>query len=360
MSRGFASMAPPRMEVYQIDPLLDDRWPRFLDCQPKASVFHTRAWLESLAKTYGYRPVVFTPDPPDAPLNNGIVFCEVNSWLTGRRLVSLPFSDHCEPLVRSAQDFHFLLDEIQKCQPGHWKYVEIRPWSGWSRCIEGQSGFAAGSRYVIHMLDLKPSLEELYHRFHGDSIRRKITRAERERLSYEEGRSEVLLKKFYQLLLMTRRRHRLPPQPLNWFCNLVSCLGETLKIRVASKASQPIASIVTLRYKHALVYKYGCSDVRLHNLGGMALLFWKAIQEAKQAGLQQMDFGRSDCQNLGLIAFKDHWGATRSELTYLRFPAQQTASADARNGMQFAKRAFAHTPDRILVLTGKLLYRHMG
>lgn len=348
------------MTLYQVDPLCDARWLQLVDSHPQASIFHTRAWLDSLAKTYGYRPVVFTSDPPDTPLNNGIIFCEVNSWLTGRRLVSLPFSDHCEPLVRNAQDFHFLLTEIGKYQSGRWKYVEIRPYSGWSRCLKEQSGFGGGSRYLLHILDLKPSLEELYRRFHGDSVRRKITRAERERLIYEEGRSEVLAKKFYRLLLMTRRRHRLPPQPLDWFRNLVSCLGEMLKIRVVSKDGLPIASILTLRYKHALVYKYGCSDARFHNLGGMALLFWKTIQEAKLAGLQQMDFGRSDYQNPGLIAFKDHWGTTRSELIYFKCPAKQAASADAMNGMRYAKRAFAYAPDGVLVLTGKLLYRHMG
>ena len=33
-----------------------------------------------------------------------LCFAEMKSWLTGRRLVSLPFSDHCEPLVDSEED----------------------------------------------------------------------------------------------------------------------------------------------------------------------------------------------------------------------------------------------------------------
>ena len=43
--------------------------------------------------------VVYTTSPPSLPLSNGIVLCEINSWLTGRRMVSVPFSDHCEPLL---------------------------------------------------------------------------------------------------------------------------------------------------------------------------------------------------------------------------------------------------------------------
>ena len=91
-------------------------------------------------------------------------------------------------------------------------------------------------------------------------MQRKIKRAEREGLTYEEGQSDSLLAKFYQLLLFTRRRHGLPPQPVAWFRNLITCLGDKVKIRVASKDGCPVASMLTLRHKQVLVYKYGCSD----------------------------------------------------------------------------------------------------
>src|SRR5438034_5555456 len=94
-----------------------------------------------------------------------------------------------------------------------------------------------------------------------------------------------------------------------------------MKLRIASKAGQPIASIVTLSFRDVLVYKYGCSDERFHNLGGMHLLLWKAIQEGKSNGAREFDLGRSDRDNPGLITFKDRWGATRSQLTYWRYPA---------------------------------------
>ena len=349
-----------QQRLFQLDPLSDSRWPPFVDGHPAASVFHTPEWLQSLVKTYGYRAVVFTFDPPGEPLTHGIVCCAVNSWLTGRHVVSLPFSDHCEPLVESPQDLDDLLGALQKQETTRWKYVEIRPRSNRAWDMESHSGFGAGDRYFLHILDLRPGLDELYRGFHEDSVRRKIRRAEREGLAYEEGRSEALLGKFYRLLLLTRRRHHLPPQPLTWFRNLLICLGGRLKIRVALKDGQPIASILTLRYKHTLVYKYGCSDARFHNLGGMALLFWKAIQEAKQAGLAEFDFGRSDVDQPGLIIFKDRWGTARSTLTYLRHPARDPHSAGARRRMRLAGRVIAHAPDGVLAMAGKLLYRHIG
>jgi hypothetical protein len=109
-----------------------------------------------------------------------------------------------------------------------------------------------------------------------------------------------------------------------------------------------------------VVYKYGGSDARLNNLGGMALLFWKTIQEAKQAEAEEFDLGRSDCDNLGLIAFKEHWAADRSTLTYWRCPVvARPASTDGWR-IRFAKQMFARLPDGVLTLAGKLLYRHIG
>src|SRR5437764_1903006 len=90
--------------VHQIQPLRDTRWDGFLKRHPRASVFHTTAWLEALRRTYGYEPVVYTTTPSGLDLTNALVFCRVESWLTGRRLVSLPFADHCEPLLDGPGD----------------------------------------------------------------------------------------------------------------------------------------------------------------------------------------------------------------------------------------------------------------
>src|SRR4051812_6985678 len=117
------------MPVYEVDPLQDPRWPELLERDERSTVFHTRGWLEALKRTYGYTPIVLTTSPQNQELRNGIPFCIVDSWLTGRRLVSLPFSDHCEPLTTPA-DFQeiaqFLAAQIKEKR---WKYAELRPFS---------------------------------------------------------------------------------------------------------------------------------------------------------------------------------------------------------------------------------------
>src|ERR1039457_6058122 len=91
-----------------MQPLEGPRWSKFLERHPRASVFHSVPWLQALRRTYGYVPVAITETASGGDLQNGIVFCCVNSWLTGRRLVSLPFSDHCEPLLDANEDISAL------------------------------------------------------------------------------------------------------------------------------------------------------------------------------------------------------------------------------------------------------------
>jgi lipid II:glycine glycyltransferase (peptidoglycan interpeptide bridge formation enzyme) len=137
-------------------------------------------------------------------------------------------------------------------------------------------------------------------------------------------------------------------------------MGDRVSIGLASKDGRPVAGIVLLRHRDTLVYKYGASDARFHNLGSMPFLFWHAIREAKAAGVRRLDLGRSDSDNAGLITFKDRLGAERSTLTYVRYPAPADAQVRPYPQVGVAKRMFARLPDRLLAATGRVLYRHIG
>ena len=344
------------MKVYTIDPLRDPRWAEFINRHSSASVFHSPSWLEAVRRTYGYTPVVYTTSPPSAPLSNGIVLCEIRSWLTGHRMVSVPFSDHCEPLLDSPDAGCAIVEELRKAvAAGKWKYLELRPMSEWP-ALNG----AVKSIFYFHMLDLRPSEDELLRQTHKTCVQRAIRRADREGLVYESGNSERLLHAFYRLMVQTRRRHQLPPQPLQWFRNVAACMGDRLQIRVAFKDGKEIASILTLQHKDVVVYKYGCSDTAFQNLGGTQFLFWKTIVEAKAAGLTCIDFGRSDADNPGLIAFKDRWGAKSSQLTYLRWSRKPAPDVTSRRSSGLVKQFFALMPDAVLQATGRILYPHVG
>lgn len=120
-----------RAEASVLDPLRDPRWSEFIERHPDASIFHSTAWLEALRRTYGYEPLVVTTSGINERLLNGIVLCRVRSWATGSRLVSLPFSDHCEPLVDDRRDLETLITFLKaEVERGRYRYLEMRPLRG--------------------------------------------------------------------------------------------------------------------------------------------------------------------------------------------------------------------------------------
>ena len=346
------------MAVYEVDPIRDPRWHDFLQRDSRASVFHTPGWLQALAQTYGYEPVALTTCAPRRELTNAMVFCRIHSWLTGRRLVSLPFSDHCDPLVNHPDDLgeisQFLNAGINR---DHLRYVELRP----QESLDELAGrFSPLRTLCFHALDLRPAASQLFDRLHKDCIRRKIRRAHRESLTYERGTSPALLHQFYKLFVATRKHHGLPPSPFAWFQSLKDCMGPALQVRIATKDDQPVAGVLSLSFKNTVFYKYGASDARFNNLGGMPFLLWTTILESKLDGKEQFDLGRSEPDNAGLIAFKDRWGSARSTITYWSSPACVSQAHPEHWKLQLAKGLCALTPAPIRIAAGNVLYRHVG
>lgn len=349
------------MRIYQIDPIKDARWSDFITRHVKASVFHSVGWLKALRRTYAYEPVVFTTSSPSNELSNCAVFCRVHSWITGGRLVSLPFSDHCEPLCDSNDQLAFLVRYLQTCMEHEdLRYLEVRPVNGGFGETGKANGFRPAASYYLHVLDLRGELQEVFQNFDKDCVQRRIHRAERAGLTEKCGRSDSLLRDFYRLFVKTRGRRGLPPSPYSWFRNLVECSGEALEIRVAYRGKIPVAAVLTLHFRDVVYYKYGCSDAQFNMLGAVPWLLWNAIAWAKWRGASQFDMGRTEEQNAGLLTFKNHWVSQPQRLIYWRFPDGPSLESAGDWKLGLAKRVFSLMPGSLRTVAGSIIYRHMG
>jgi hypothetical protein len=350
-----------RPRVYEVDPLNDRRWKDLVKSHPNASIFHSVGWLDSLSRTYGYEPVVYTTSSPTSELENGLLFCRVRSWATGNRIVSLPFSDHCAPLCDPGEEFDRLIqcmhiDRIRQ----EWDYLEVRPAGGNFENSVKKRGFKSAGKYVLHRVDLEPKEEEIFRRLHKNSIRGRVRHAERVGVVEVRGNSQKLLREFYWLLVRTRARQNLPPQPYAWFKNLVDRTGDAMDLRLAYMGNVPVAAVMVLHFKDTSYYKYGCSDERFHKLGAMPFLLWRALLNAKSIGSKTLDLGRTDHGHRSLIAFKNHWASVSESLTYWTFPSKVSLTAVKDWKLTMVNRICAHMPHRILAAAGSLIYRHAG
>src|SRR5512136_2928209 len=94
--------------VALIDPVEDKRWDNFVEHHPFGWVCHLSGWKKALERSFkhlkGHYLVLFSNDAIRAALP---VF-EVKSWLTGKRMVSIPFATVCDPLISNSNEMEVL------------------------------------------------------------------------------------------------------------------------------------------------------------------------------------------------------------------------------------------------------------
>ena len=76
----------------RVSPLEKPGWDKMVMTHRDASFFHSKSWAGVLHDTYGHTPHYFCTGN-DEQLSAVLPVMEVNSPLTGRRGVSLPFTD---------------------------------------------------------------------------------------------------------------------------------------------------------------------------------------------------------------------------------------------------------------------------
>jgi hypothetical protein len=310
-----------------------------------------------LQHAYGFRPEyqVLRRESGDAAL---MPLMEVDSWLTGRRGVSLPFTDACAPLCRTPDDLQPVLHAAeQRGLERNWTHLEVR---GHPDDIAGQS--LSMATYVGHQLALVEDLADLWAGL-DPATRRAVRRAREQGVEVTMSTAAADLATFYDLLGVTRRRHGLPPQPWSFFARVHEHLiaAGHGHVWLARHDGIPVAGAVFLTFGDNVVYKWGASLESHQQLRANNLVMWEAIAWHAQHGYAVFDFGRTSCANEGLRRFKRGWGATEHPVTYLRVDlatGRRVTPQDRTTGWHTT--LFRHAPPAVARWIGNLLYRHVA
>ncbi|MCD4671514.1 MAG: GNAT family N-acetyltransferase, partial [Anaerolineaceae bacterium] len=302
---------PPTNPLHTIDPQ-DPRWFKFIEAQPDAVIFHHPAWIGVLAQTYKYHPFILAHCNDNGEILAGLPVMEVNSRLTGRRWVSLPFSDYCQPLAISDNALQAFTDRliILGSQP-EVPRIELR----WQ--FPPKHEISTYSPHVLHLHHLDPDFAVVQNNIHK-RMRKYIRRAERNDLRVEFGTKLQDMRKFYQLQLETRRRHGLPIQPRKFFDLLGSqVLDKGLGfVIIAYQNERMLAGLVLLHYQQTMTKKYGADTRNYGKLQPNYILDMTALRWAHKNGFKTIDYGRSAIDNIGLRKYKSRFGATEIPLHY--------------------------------------------
>jgi hypothetical protein len=339
-----------------VNPLQIPNWDELILSHPDAGVFHSSGWARVLSEAYGFKPTYF------ASFNNGGVnavlpFMDVRSILTGRRGVSLPFTDYCRPLLSSASDLHTALTAvIQHGKKVNWSSIQVRG-SG-VNVLEAKPS----SIFHHHTLDLgcgETALRSaLPHR-----TGRNITKAIKAGVRVTMETSGEALQQFCRLNDLTRRMLGLPLQPIQFYEKLLKHLvfKGMGTIALAWYGKMAIAGAIFLTFGDQVIYKYGAKERRYRQLCANNLIMWEAIRLYTRKGYRSFCFGRTEPDNDGLLQFKRGWGAVEETLSYYKYDLKQRAFVQAQSQTTgLHNRVFRAMPTAVLRLAGYFLYRHVA
>jgi hypothetical protein len=339
-----------------VNPLEYPEWDDLLLSNDECSLFHASCWARVLRESYGYKPLYFV-STNHGELTVLIPLMEVKSLLTGKRGVSLPFTDYCDAIVPKAEQpqdiLHSLIDEGRKRR---WKYLEMRCGNdiAWNHI--------PSSVYYGHMLDLTEGEGAVLSHLR-DSTRRNIRKADMRGVRVALNPSAESMAEFYRLNCRTRKMHGLPPQPYRFFkClyDFVISKGHGL-MACAIFEEKMIAGAIYLHWGNRAIYKYGASDRRYQSLRANNLIMWEAVRWYIQNDFTSLCLGRTEPENNGLLQFKSGWGAVERSIRYYRYDLEKQKFVHIDSGITgFHNRIFRSIPLPLLRATGDLLYRHMG
>src|SRR5439155_2353435 len=159
-SLGIASgrKATFKGSAQRLSPLEKPEWDKLVISHRDASFFHSASWAGVLHDTYGHAPHYFCT-VNDERLSAVLPVMEVNSPLTGRRGVSLPFTDECRFLSDDSITAEAVFREVLNFgRKRKWKYIECRGINNFSKTASPSLSFFG------HVLPLSDREDRMFAR----------------------------------------------------------------------------------------------------------------------------------------------------------------------------------------------------
>lgn len=350
-------------KVIAIDPMKDSRWDAFVMTHQHGTIYHHSIWKELIQRTYGYTSYFLMLEDLQKNILGILPLFHVRSWLTGNRLVSIPFAHACGPLAYSSESVGKLVDyAVRYARDEKSDYLEIR--------TQGNTAALSSSDLVKHsyfssfVLQLNTDPLSLWPKFGKKSIQYSIKKAQKSDISIVSAESFHELEAFYELNLKTRRKHGMPPQPFSFFENLWTLLGMEgmAKVLMAEHKGEYIAGIMWFAFKDTIIYMYNVSEQEYLHLCPNHLLLWEAIQWACRSGYRLFDFGRTSPDNQGLWNFKRRWGTNEVPITHYYWPhiAGPASTEESSIKFQILTSFWRRLPVILTRAFAPYLYKHLG
>jgi hypothetical protein len=339
-----------------INPLQHPNWNELLSTSNDASFFHSINWAQTIYNTYQYKPLYLSLIENNK-LQALLPLFEINSKITGKRAVSLPFTDFCDAITSPKCSLENLLNyAIEYGKKEQWDSFEFR---GGRIDFENVSPSAT---FYYHQLELYKDHNKIFSTFRK-STQRNIKKANKLGLEIQINNSKNAVKEYYRLHGITKKRHGIPVQPSQFFENIYeNIIAKGFgNVALAYFEGNCIAGAIFFNYGPQAIYNFGASDFKYQHLRPNNFLMWEAIKWYADNGFSSFCYGITDTTNSGLAQFKAGMSTTEETISYYNYNFKTNSYVvDDATITNFRRKIFKNMPISMLKFAGKYLYKHYG
>ncbi len=300
--------------IVEIDPLNDPRFSELEKRTPYGSIFTSAKWLRVLQRTYDFSIRGTAIEDASGRLTGALAHVCVSD-MRGKRLVSLPFSDYCDPLVADPSVWSQLVSAlVQQRIPLTFRCLH-------NETVLGNPSFKQFKDAKWHSVDLTRSLDEIWNSVESSS-QRAMRKAQKQGVQVRKAESKKDLRTFYELHAGVRnQKYRMLAQPYSFF----DCIWDEFLeeghgfLLLAEVDGQVVAGTMYLRHGQTIYYKFNASDLGQLQFRPNDLLVWEGIRRAKEEmDCSSFDFGLSDSDQDGLLRFKRKFATEEKTIRFMQ------------------------------------------
>ena len=345
------------------------QWDEYVERHPLGWISHLSSWKRAIEEAFPHIKghCLVLQDAISDQILGGMPVYLVSSRFKGNRLVSVPFSTLCDPLLDSPdlmEPLWIRLEELRRRTNA--TLTEIRTFQ--CGLIGPKTLPCQVSRtYVNHSISLDRDLSKVFAALHRTSTKQAVRRALRTDLRLELEQPENARERFYELYQNTRKKIGLPPLPVRFFDSLWKEFHASGKVKILSAklGDRWVAALLVYAYKGRMSAEALGWDTAYADLNPTWFLFWQAIKLAHESGFRVFDFGRTHHANKGLMDYKRRWGADAADLPiyYLAEDSKVSVFRRAESALGknwLMKQVVRYSPDALVRLIGEVWYRNFA
>lgn len=298
------------LQVKSFEPIVEERWNRFVRDCPSASFFHLIGWKHVVERTFGHKACYFYSER-DGKITGIAPIFECSNWLIGSCLISIPLAAYGGIVAIDEESEQALLNHVKRmAESASVEYLELRQRGGGLL-----DGFHPNQLYATFSTKLFPDADANLKRLPKDT-RYMIRKAEKASLRVEWGAHQI--DTFYGLFAQSVHRLGTPVFPRTLFRNVLEEFPEQAQLMLVYNGAEAVAGVMSFVFRDVILPYYSGAKPEATRLAANNFMYWQLIRWAGEGGFHTFDFGRSK-KGTGAFAFKTQWNMEPEPLDYQVF-----------------------------------------